>query len=86
MSAQTSDCRRLEPIEIADRLGTASSAASTAPSSADVRTPGKARAGRSSERGRSLRYTLIMWPASPWNASWTASDSVGWVCTLRAPS
>ena len=29
---------------------------------------------------------LIMWPARPWKHSCSASDSVGWVCTLRASS
>lgn len=31
-------------------------------------------------------YMLIMCPAIPWTASFTASDSVGWACTLRAIS
>src|SRR5690606_10379725 len=31
-------------------------------------------------------YMLIMWPASPWMASLTASFSVGCACTLRATS
>ena len=29
---------------------------------------------------------LIMWPMRPWKHSCSASDIVGWVCTLRASS
>ena len=29
---------------------------------------------------------LIMWPDTPWATSLSASDSVGWACTLRATS
>ncbi len=35
---------------------------------------------------RAHHQKLIMWPMRPWKHSCSASDMVGWVCTLRASS